>query len=526
MRASRPVRRRFGRRFGLSVLLATSLLFALPVTASSHESKWSLNFQAPAQGAGNLTSTATWALLVFNETSAADFRLDLNGPTSAINHTRLDVRATSGNLFGSTFPQNVEDRSVPIADDLRATVRFEPSVSSLLIQADTIHFATLGTETTIHSSTGNEILADFLPNGKGGQDLELQDHAAPMDAGAALTIQGGSLLRKVPFTLDARGLHRVEWHNATVTCTDSPCPDGARPYGPAFALPNGTAYAKTMPFLDLRPTKGTLTGAGSALYMVALGQGMDFLLEGRARFPEAILSGECGGKTCPNPAGRTFQAEGELELHGLAPMPGSPTRLQTEFGGTIYRARIDEQTVPELATKAALVGGAAIGLVILVRVLWGPLFARNTRPVLDHPKSKAAYELIRADPGLSFQNLRAKLGWANGTTHYHLKRLLKAGLIVSYPYRNTVRFYENHGRHKQDWMEHAVLQQPELRELHEWIREHPHSIQAQVAAATAKWGWTRSTTRNRLAELVEAALVRRHSTPRGVEYVSCHSTPS
>jgi DNA-binding MarR family transcriptional regulator len=485
-----------------------------------------LNFEAPAQGAGNLTATATWALLVFDETSAGNFRLDLSGPTSAINHTRLDVRAASGNLFGSTFPQNVEDQPVSIADDLRATLDFEPSHSSLLIQADAIHLAARGTETTIHSSTGNEILADFLPQGKGNQDLELQNHAAPMDTGAALTIQGVSLHGPVPFNLDVRGLHRVEWHNATVACPGSPCPDGARPYGPAFAIPNGTAYAKTMPFLDLHPTAGTLSGQGSALYLVALGQGMDFLLQGRARFPEAVLSGECGGKTCPDPAGRTFQAEGELELHGLAPMPGAPTRLQTEFGGTIYRARIDEQAVPELAARAALVGGAAIGLVILVRVLWGPLFARNTRPVLDHPKSRAVYELIRADPGLSFQNLRAKMGYANGTTHYHLKRLLKAGLIVSYRYRNTVRFYENHGRHKQDWMEHAVLQHPELRQLHEWIREHPHSIQAQVAAATAKWGWTRSTTRNRLAELVQAALVSRHSTPRGVEYVSYQGPPS
>jgi predicted transcriptional regulator len=204
----------------------------------------------------------------------------------------------------------------------------------------------------------------------------------------------------------------------------------------------------------------------------------------------------------------------------LSPKAESPARLQTQFGGTVYQARIDEQTIPELAATAAWVGGAAVGLAFLIRVLWGPLFARNTRPVLEHPKSKAVYELVRADPGLSFQNIKTKLGWATGTTYYHLERLLKAGHIVSYSYRNSVRYYENHGLHKFDWIEFAVLQKPELRRLHEWILEHPHSSLAQVAAAATKWGWPRRTTRDRLAQLSEASLINKLSTASGVEYVA------
>lgn len=498
------------------------LLVGLAAGAASQPSALALEFSVPAQATGNLTSEATWALLILGPASSADLRLAAAGPSSAVNHTRIDLRAEG--VPHSWLPQNRSDEAVAVRDDLQAGLRAEGSWSSVLVEAGSIELTASAARATLRASDGDDDPNAFVAAEEGGSAPVLRSDG-PLATGAALTLQAGTLHEEIPFHLAVRGLRRVEWHNVTVACTPSTsaseasgCPDGARPFGASVPLPGGFAESRVMPFLDLRPANGTLDGEGTALSMVVLGQGMDLAVHGRARFPQAVLSGDCGGSACPDPAGRTFQAEGDLLLRGLAPAP-SKDRMRTDLQGAVGQARFDEQPIPELVGQAAWVGAAAVGLAVLARVAWA-LFARNPRPVLEHPRSKALNDLIHEVPGLSFTQVKERTGWGHGTTRYHLQRLLRAGQVVAYGYQNSVRYFENHERHKDDWMEHAALHKPELRALHQWIAEHPRSSQSQVIAATAKWGWKRSVTQKRLRRLVEAALVEDHRTPAAVEYVA------
>ncbi|MEA3203130.1 MAG: hypothetical protein QOI63_803 [Thermoplasmata archaeon] len=146
-------------------------------------------------------------------------------------------------------------------------------------------------------------------------------------------------------------------------------------------------------------------------------------------------------------------------------------------------------------------------LAVLCKYLWA-LFVRSERPpALEHPKRRSVFETIQAEPGVSFRALQRRLGWPHGTLRNHVQRLLEDGVIVAHPYRNTVRYFENHGAFTNRWLPTAHLQDPDTRRLHEWLLRHPAVGQSQVTRETQGWGWSRSKTRRRLADLKEAGLL-------------------
>ena len=208
-------------------------------------------------------------------------------------------------------------------------------------------------------------------------------------------------------------------------------------------------------------------------------------------------------------------------MDGLTPIEGTRDRLGSRFTADLQAARFDETPADSLVRSAwagAAVAGVA-GLAVLGKLLWG-LFARNNRPLLDHPNAKALHDLVHQSPGISFGGLQRATGLSHGTVQYHVKRLLDAGLVVAYSYRNSVRYFENHGRHAHDWKEHAALHKPELRRLHQWLTGHPRVSQAFILRHTADWGWKRSTTQHYLKILHGADLVRQERTPAAVEYTA------
>jgi predicted transcriptional regulator len=327
--------------------------------------------------------------------------------------------------------------------------------------------------------------------------------------GVALSIASTHYREDYSFRLKATGVHFLAWHNSTIACLTATCPDSghSRQLAASAMVPFSAALN---PYILVHLQGGEVEGRGTSLVGVAGGSLLDLRTQGTLRLPEADLKGQCPKGPCPNPSGRTFLASGDLTLKGVGP-DRDPGRLHAQqLTGAFASASFDESPVSAFRVGAAI-AAAGLGLALLgflVKSLWARLFVRSARPgALKNERRRAVFDTIQHEPGVSFRELQRRLGWAHGTLRNHVQRLLEDKVITAHPHRNTVRYFENHRLFKNRWLPTAHLQDPDTRQLHEWLLAHPGVGQRQVAHETQGWGWTRAKTRRRLADLTEAGLL-------------------
>ncbi|MHB1260920.1 MAG: hypothetical protein ACYC2H_04310 [Thermoplasmatota archaeon] len=403
--------------------------------------------------------------------------------------------------------------------DLRAGLSFGKAWSSLYIEAESIEIQAVYMEATLRRPNGQFAISEYRPERRvpdGTYDYELVSAA-----GLLWAIEPSDRSANLGLSLQAQGIHRTQWHNATLDCSTESCLDGAREQGFTTPTPGGWVGGRILPIREVGSADGTIRGSGTPWAVATGASKLTMDVDGWLRLPNAYVEGQCGEGACADPAGRTLQVQGNILLSDMAPLDGQ--RVTSQFVTSEAVARIDESPPFQLtagsAWTLAAVSGAAGLLVLFGRPLLG-LFARNTRPPEEHPRGKAIHDLILATPGLSFTQIKQATGWAHGSVHHHLQRLLKAGRIVAYSFSKSVHYYENHGRHKHDWKEHAALRKPELQFLHGWIAEHPRAQQIEVIQAMADTGWKRATTQHRLRQLRDAALVTERRTEWAVHYLA------
>lgn len=489
----------------------------LPAAVAEGLAPAAVVFQPPAQLHGELDAgQVAWVLLLFEEASAtAEFSLPGRTVLETITQTRFasydGPPAPTDNV-----PIGTSQTSTTTLHDPEGSVTFlEPA--SLYVEAESINLV-LTNGSGVLRPTDPVCMAHLVPSGRWGDHVARYGQLCPAQGGTY--IEAGSQAGNLGFSLRSETVKALEWHHTTVQCV-SGCPSGGRrdewrtPVDPT----NSTLQNGVYEYERLAPGRpGTVMGGGRLAGALFGGPDLVANVKGTVRLPLASSAAACG--QCAAPDDQTLRLTGNVTLQQFQRLPDG--RMSGQVSGDIQGARFDERAIdPQLLIGAAagVTVAGVIGLGVLFRIVGG-LFARNTRPVLDHPRAKAIHDLIHRTPGLSFGQVRDTTGVGHGTATYHLRRLLKAGLIVAYQYKNSVRYYENHGRHKHDWQEYAALQKPELRQLHGWIAEHPRSSQLQVISAAAAWGWKRSTTQNRLRQLVEASLIRDHRTQVAVEYVA------
>jgi predicted transcriptional regulator len=475
----------------LLACLALTLL-AAPALASPA----TVGFDLPAQAQGGLRAGgAHWAILLFHADSAA-LHLELPAGATATNHTSLRSQ-------GTVLPPVEQPATAfgAIAGDL-ATL--PGSWASLYVQADRIDLATLRGQAEVGQAAAGVPADAYLPAMGPPGTYRLASHNVA-ESGPSVAWQGMGA-QGIAFTLAASGVRRLEWHNATLACHSGPCPASARSW--EQPIPATGRSVAALGYTELAAPDGTLTGSGTARVAAFGGPVLDLGVAGYLRLPGAVVQGDCPGGPCPDPAGRTLLAQGNLTLAGLAPHPASSNRLQAAFGGDVGAASLDEaHTLGFSPVAAATAGIALLALPLLIKVLVG-LFARSARPpALQHPKRQALYELIRSEPGLSFRAIQRRLDWPHGTLANHMARLLDVRLVVGKRHRNTVRFFENHGRYDATWGEAVLLRDPQLRGLHAWLLANPLASQTDVLAHCAGLGWRRSTTQDRLRSLVQGGLL-------------------
>src|ERR1051326_21313 len=199
-----------------SWLVAVALLW--PVAAASVSSPtMEVSFATPAQVAGNLQAEASWALLLFGE-SRSTFQFLADAGAQQTNYTFYFAHQTGPRGHGTwAAPIPAESRTIPNAVDGVMDFRGE-TWASLEIEADSIELSNVAINSAISQVKPGDALRSRLPlttyagesfwGGVGPPPTWLIASSAGPTINA-LPLAGSQL----PFTLQAKGLHRLVWHN-------------------------------------------------------------------------------------------------------------------------------------------------------------------------------------------------------------------------------------------------------------------------------------------------------------------------
>lgn len=491
-------------------LLVLALLMLPSAAARLQQDEFEVEFAAPAQLAGSLGfDHFQWAIIVFPDQAEASLDVQLNGVQAAWNHSSLSVSRSDYVVLGnttSTYPA----RDQELAHDARfnAALDFGPGLSSLVVLAQSITLS-IETRTQLSPSSSNASMDSYLNRADFPEDLLRGAYDVPAGQVVSTLFE----ISGKPFSIQATGIRLMEWFNADVDCSTACLPGGgAHLVGQAYPF-----TTETLSYIAVHSESGTLTGAGHALAVALGGKAVDVAADGYARLPAANLMGQCGPRDCPDPEGQTFRANGTMQFTNVHLLNATDGRMQAQFMGSLDAASFGETSVFGFSRGVAIWTAVSVLTFLAVAKALAALFTRHQRPALEHPRIRHVYELICAQPGLSFSDLRKLTGAGTGNMLRHLKKILDEGLVVARPYRNSQRFYENHGRYDKDWQQFAALKNDDNRMLHDWLLARPGSTQSQVLLGAAP-DWSRSTLRHGLKALQAAGLVTGRKEGRFVYY--------
>lgn len=142
-------------------------------------------------------------------------------------------------------------------------------------------------------------------------------------------------------------------------------------------------------------------------------------------------------------------------------------------------------TLGLLATMVILreFGARVIGLMLV------PLYTKLRKPnLLDHDRRQSLYEIIQAEPGVTFLQLHQRLheefgrsgGFGFGALTYHLSQLERFGLVTSKREGRFRRYFENGGKFGRDTDRIAILQSPPMPSVVEILLAEPGASQTRI----------------------------------------------
>lgn len=137
------------------------------------------------------------------------------------------------------------------------------------------------------------------------------------------------------------------------------------------------------------------------------------------------------------------------------------------------------------AGSASGAGGLSGADALRRGALFSPMFTRFEREsVMQHPNRMQLYTLVSTTPGIRLQDLCDETGLSRTAVTHHLRLLEQQHVIVSRRMGRSRHYYENGGRYERDQKDaYALLQNDRSREIADYIRTHPGTIQKQLCEA-------------------------------------------
>jgi predicted transcriptional regulator len=486
------------------------LLAALLALSTEAQPALQIQFRTPAQAGGQLsTSNSTWALLVFGSEGPAAFNLEFPNSSQDLNITVLAVLEPKGIVFGNSTGTPESTQSITPQAPFTGHASFT-GIGSLYLHGRSVRIGAGDARANIVTRPADECLDHqaTLPE-RNQRDARYHD-LCPAGEGVVAAIQPEAPLQ---FSVEAVGLDTVEWHHAQIGCDQPSCPDGGQRTESTVGSSRFTVTNRILGFHQLTSSNAGITGSGSARRILVGGPSFDLGVHGWVRLP--LASGlSCAG--CVTPKNQTLFAKGDLLLGGLR--PSGNQQLAASMGGDLLAARLDEVAVNPSALFAIGVAGA-VGAASILTVLVGwrllALYAR-VHPSNLSEKRRGILEAVQAHPGAELSELSKMTGMARGTLRHHIARLLQGGHVVERPQGHIRRFFENHGRYGEEWRAIALLRDPNVRQVHDWILLNPGASAAKLwHHAAQEWGWSKSTTYYRLDRLAKVGLVQREAGREG-----------
>src|ERR1041385_6619374 len=350
------------------------ILLLAPTAWAAESTSLAVEFAAPALLRGQaIVQDTQWAVLVFYEPKDAQFSLALGPTVKATNTTVFVERQSKGPFRGDNPipPPSMPTQFGAVDGELRFA---EGEWASLIVVADSIQFSAVPSWTTAARSEPGQYMWSYLPaapRSTYATNPTAQDANRLAQDGIVAAAEGPAPGALFGFTLDARGVRRIEWHNGTLDCSAS-CPDSGRPGSTQFDAQTTDVWVERLSYIALDAPQGTLAGQGQAYLSAMGGIAPRIGLAGALRLADADLSGTCPHGPCPDAGGRTFLADGNLTLSDLAPSSGHPDRLRAHLAGTFTRAALHEASAPEFGAEIGVAAGVAIiGLAWLLKLLLG-----------------------------------------------------------------------------------------------------------------------------------------------------------
>ncbi len=262
---------------------------------------------------------------------------------------------------------------------------------------------------------------------------------------------------------------------------------------------------------------------GNARAIAVEGSPWNLSAEGHIRLP--LAHGPVCPDACFDAGGRSIMIQGAMRFVNLSTSGDRPSSLQADMAGTWLSVRTDETEAWATASDTVVATATLVGLALLVKFAGFVLRVMGRDP-LRHPKRASVAEYIREHPGATFRELLRGTGIASGTVRHHVAVLRQHGVIEEYRHLETLRYFERGSSESARWKDIVHLREPELARLHEWLTGVGPSFQKDILAASAAWGWSRSTTQHRLKRLVAGGLISVTDQGRLRRYTVLRGDPS
>lgn len=127
---------------------------------------------------------------------------------------------------------------------------------------------------------------------------------------------------------------------------------------------------------------------------------------------------------------------------------------------------------------------APVGFLAWYRNLAWFLFTRIARPdLLDQRHRARIVDLVRADPGIHFEEIGRRLELANGAVRHHLVLLLRNTLLIEVRVHGKRCLFVPEAGHRSDLEARATLTVPTARRVFEFLQQGPNRLEEIARAA-------------------------------------------